>query len=42
MGADLIVLGSTCMTSPERALIGSESQKVLLHSKCPVLLTHEL
>lgn len=41
IGADLIVLGSTGMTSLERALIGSESQKVLLHSKCPVLLIHE-
>jgi nucleotide-binding universal stress UspA family protein len=41
IGADLIVLGSTGMTSLERALIGSESQKVLLHSKRPVLLVHE-
>jgi len=41
IGADLIVLGSTGMTSVERALIGSESQKVLLYSERPVLLVHE-
>ena len=41
IGADLIVLGSTGMTSLERALIGSESQKVLLYSERPVLLVHE-
>lgn len=39
--ADLIVLGSTGMTSLERALIGSESQKVLLYSERPVLLVRE-
>ena len=41
IGADLIVLGSTGMTSMERALIGSESQKVLLYSERPVLLIRE-
>ena len=41
IGADLIVLGSTGMTSLERALIGSESQKVQLYSERPVLLVHE-
>lgn len=41
IGADLIVLGSTGMTSLERALIGSESQKVLLYSERPVLLVRE-
>ena len=39
--ADLIVLGSTGMTSLKRALIGSESQKVLLYSERPVLLVRE-
>lgn len=39
--ADLIVLGSTGMTSLERALIGSQSQKVLLYSERPVLLVRE-
>ncbi len=41
IGADLIILGSTGMTSLERALIGSESQKVLLYSERPVLLVRE-
>lgn len=39
--ADLIVVGSTGMTSLERALIGSESQALMRHSKRPVLLVHE-
>ena len=38
---DLRVLGSPGMTSLERALIGSESQKVLLYSERPVLLIRE-
>jgi len=41
VGADLLVLGSTGMTSLERALIGRESQKVLLYSERPVLLVRE-
>jgi nucleotide-binding universal stress UspA family protein len=41
IGVHLILLGSTGMTSLERALIGSESQKVLLYSQRPVLLVHE-
>jgi nucleotide-binding universal stress UspA family protein len=41
IGADLIVIGSTGMTSLERALIGSESQKVLHFSERPVLLIRE-
>lgn len=41
IGADLIILGSTGMTSLERALIGSESQKVLLYSERPILLVRE-
>jgi nucleotide-binding universal stress UspA family protein len=39
--ADLIVVGSTGMTSLERALIGSESEALMRHSKRPVLLVHE-
>jgi len=38
IGADLVVVGSTGVTGLERVLIGSVSQKVLLHSECPVLL----
>jgi nucleotide-binding universal stress UspA family protein len=34
-------LGSKGMTSLERALIGSESQKVLLYCECPILLVRE-
>lgn len=41
VGADLIVVGSTGMTSLERALIGSESEALMRHSKRPVLLVHE-
>lgn len=39
--ADLVVVGSTGMTSLERTLIGSESERVMRHSKRPVLLVHE-
>ena len=39
--ADLIVVGSTGMTSLERALIGSESEALMRHSNRPVLLVHE-
>jgi nucleotide-binding universal stress UspA family protein len=38
IGADLVVVGSTGVTGLERVLIGSVSQKVLLHSERPVLL----
>jgi nucleotide-binding universal stress UspA family protein len=39
--ADLIVVGSTGMTSLERALIGSESEALMRHSNRPVLLVRE-
>lgn len=39
--ADLVVVGSTGMTSLERALIGSESESLMRYSKRPVLLVHE-
>ena len=39
--ADLIVVGSTGMTSLERALIGSESEALMRLSKRPVLIVHE-
>ena len=41
MDADLIVVGSTGMTSLERALIGSEAEALMRHSKRPVLLIRE-
>lgn len=41
IGADLVVVGSTGMTSVERVLIGSESEKVLRYSKRPVLLVRD-
>jgi nucleotide-binding universal stress UspA family protein len=37
-GVDLIVIGSLGMSAIERALIGSVSDKVMRHAKCPVLL----
>jgi nucleotide-binding universal stress UspA family protein len=39
--ADLVVVGSTGMTSLERALIGSESEKLMRLSRRPVLLVRE-
>ena len=39
--ADLIVVGSTGMTSLERALIGSESEALVRHPSRPVLLVRE-
>lgn len=41
IGADLVIVGSTGMTALERTLLGSESERVLHHSKRPVLLVHE-
>jgi nucleotide-binding universal stress UspA family protein len=37
-GIDLIVMGSLGMSAIERVLIGSVSDKVMRHAKCPVLL----
>jgi nucleotide-binding universal stress UspA family protein len=37
-GADLIVIGSLGMSAIERVLIGSVSDKVMRHAKCPVLM----
>jgi nucleotide-binding universal stress UspA family protein len=39
--ADLIVMGSLGMSAIERVLIGSVSEKVARHAKCPVLLVHD-
>jgi nucleotide-binding universal stress UspA family protein len=39
--ADLVVIGSTGMTSLERALIGSESENLMRYSKRPVLIVHQ-
>lgn len=36
--ADLIVIGSLGMSAIERVLIGSVSEKVLRHARCPVLM----
>jgi nucleotide-binding universal stress UspA family protein len=41
-GADLIVMGSLGMSAIERVLIGSVSDRVMRHAKCPVLLVREL
>lgn len=41
VNADLVVVGSTGMTSLERALIGSESEAIVRFSKRPVLVVHE-
>lgn len=41
VGADVIVVGSTGMTSLERALIGSESEALTRYSKRPVLVVRE-
>lgn len=40
-GIDCIVMGSIGMSAIERALIGSTSDKVLRHAKCPVLLVRQ-
>jgi nucleotide-binding universal stress UspA family protein len=42
VGVDLIIVGSTGMTSVERVLLGSESEKVVHYAKCPVLVVREL
>ena len=39
-GIDLIVISSLGMSAIERVLIGSVSEKVMRHAKCPVLLVH--
>jgi|AGTN01.3.fsa_nt_gi Universal stress protein UspA and related nucleotide-binding proteins len=39
-GVDLIVMGSLGMSAIERALIGSVSDKVSRHAKCPVMIVH--
>jgi nucleotide-binding universal stress UspA family protein len=41
VGASLVVVGSKGMTSVERALLGSESTKVVHYAKCPVLVVHD-
>jgi nucleotide-binding universal stress UspA family protein len=42
VGADLIVMGSLGMSALERALIGSVSDRVSRHARCPVLLVHDV
>lgn len=39
--ADLVIVGSTGMSALERTLLGSESERILHHSKRPVLVIHE-
>jgi nucleotide-binding universal stress UspA family protein len=39
-GVDCIVVGSIGASAFERAMIGSESDKVVRFAKCPVLLVH--
>ncbi len=39
--ADCIVIGSLGMSMIERALIGSVSESVLRHAKCPVLMVRK-
>lgn len=41
-GADCIVIGSLGMSAIERVLIGSVSEKVVRHAKCPVLVVRDL
>lgn len=40
IGADLIAIGSIGMSAIERVLIGSVSDRVARHAKCPVLIVH--
>jgi nucleotide-binding universal stress UspA family protein len=42
VGADCIVIGSLGMSAIERVLIGSVSEKVVRHAKCPVLVVRDL
>jgi len=39
-GADLIVMGTHGMGALERMLVGSQTQRVLAHTKLPVLTLH--
>lgn len=39
-GADLIVMGTHGMGAVERLLVGSQTQRVLAHTKLPVLALH--
>lgn len=41
VGADLIIVGSTGMTSVQRVLLGSESEKVVRYARHPVLVVRE-
>jgi nucleotide-binding universal stress UspA family protein len=41
MKADIIVIGSIGMSKIERVLIGSVSEKVMRHAKCPVLMVRK-
>lgn len=41
IGADCIVIGSIGMSALERVLIGSVSDSVLRHAKCPVLMVRK-
>lgn len=40
-GVDCIVIGSLGMSAIERVLVGSTSDKVLRHARCPVLLVRQ-
>lgn len=40
-GIDLIVMGSIGMSAIERALVGSVSDRVVRHARCPVLLVRK-
>jgi nucleotide-binding universal stress UspA family protein len=42
VSADLIVIGSIGMSAIERVLLGSVSDKVARHAKCPVLLVRDM
>ncbi|HEY3273672.1 MAG TPA: universal stress protein [Methanocella sp.] len=42
VGADCIVIGSLGMSALERVLIGSVSEKVVRHAKCPVLVVRDI
>ncbi|MCD1294957.1 universal stress protein [Methanocella sp. CWC-04] len=39
--ADCIVIGSIGMSALERVLVGSVSEKVMRHAKCPVLMVRK-